>query len=204
METLSDISALFSRFSYAGIIVSLILGSVGFPFPEDAILLCSGLLIARGVLSPAPALATIFAGMLVSDLIIFSLGRQYGRRIVSHKWFGRIISVERLASIEGRFNAHGIWVILIGRQLIGIRSQIILMSGIMRFTVRRFLAADAPSAIVTMGIMMTAGYAGGSVYNGISGIKETMLIALIVLFAGVCIFFLLMRLRAMFRSSLGD
>ncbi|MDA8241740.1 MAG: DedA family protein [Nitrospiraceae bacterium] len=204
METLSDISALFSRFSYAGIFLSLILGSVGFPFPEDAILMCSGLLIARGVLSPAPALATVFAGMVISDLIIFSLGRQYGRRIVIHKWFGRIISAERLASIEGRFNAHGIWVILIGRQLIGIRSQMILMSGIMRVPVLRFLAADAPAVLVTMGIMITAGHAGGKVCNGISGIKETMLIALIVLFAGVCIFFLLMRLRAMFRSSVGD
>lgn len=42
MELLSYISAFVDRFSYFGILFCLVLGSVGFPFPEDAILICSG------------------------------------------------------------------------------------------------------------------------------------------------------------------
>jgi membrane protein DedA with SNARE-associated domain len=115
MEFYRDIPIYIAHFSYAGILLCLILGSVGFPFPEDAILICSGLLISQNILSPGPTVTVVFAGMLVSDLIIISLGRRYGRRIVTHRWFRRVLSAKRLALIESRFNTHGTWVILIGR-----------------------------------------------------------------------------------------
>ena len=194
-----DISAFVDRFSYLGILLILLLGSIGFPFPEDAILICSGYFIAQKTLSPVPALIMIFAGMLISDLIIFSLGTHYGRRIIDHKWFSKIIPSKSLALIEKRFNSHGTWVILAGRQLFGIRSQVLLMAGIMRMPFLRYLRGEVPAAFVTMCIMITTGYTGGKAFNEIAG-KDTMSFALVALIAGVSALILLMRLRMRLRT----
>jgi membrane protein DedA with SNARE-associated domain len=195
METISYISALLGRFPYAGIVVSLILGSVGFPLPEDAILLCSGLLIARGVLSPAPALATVFAGVLLSDLSMYTLGKRFGRRIVTHRWFGRIIRGDRLAAIEVRFNIHGTWVILLCRQIFGMRSQVLLIAGVMRMRFARFLITDAFAVLLTMAIMVTAGYTGGRAIDGITELKGVIVAALFVITLAGCVLFGLAQAR---------
>jgi len=187
MELFSDISAFVERFSYFGILLCLILGGIGFPFPEDAILICSGFFIAQKTLSPAPTLIMVFAGVLISDIMIFSLGRHYGRRIVTHKWFGSIISEKRLILIESRFNTYGPWVILIGRQLFGIRAQVLIMAGIMRMPFLRYLLSDALAALVTMGIMITAGYTGGKAFAGLANMKDMMSVALFSIIAAVFI-----------------
>ena len=187
MELFSDIAAFVERFSYFGILLSLILGGIGFPFPEDAILICSGFFIAQKTLSPAPTLIMVFAGVLISDIMIFSLGRHYGRRIVTHKWFGSILSEKRLIVIESRFNTYGPWVILIGRQLFGLRAQVLLMAGIMRMPFLRYLLSDVLAALVTMGIMITAGYTGGKAIVGLRDIKDMMSFALIAIIAVVFI-----------------
>ena len=195
MELFSDISAFVARFSYFGILLGLILGGIGFPFPEDAILICSGYFIAQKTLSPAPTLIMVFAGVLLSDIIIFSLGKHYGRRIVTHKWFGSILSENRLMVIEGRFNTYGPWAILIGRQIFGLRAQVLLMAGIMRMPFLRFLRSDVLAALVTMGIMITAGYTGGKAIASIADIKDMMPVALIAIIAVVTTLVVMMRLR---------
>ncbi len=204
MELFSDLTSLFERFSYFGILLCLVLGSVGFPFPEDAVIICCGFFIAQRTLSPAPALMAIFAGVLISDLIIFSLGRHFGRRIVTHKWFGRILSAERLALIERRFIAYGTWVILIGRQLFGIRSQVLLMAGITRMPFRSYLISDIPAALVTMAIMITVGYTGGKAFAGGAVIKEMMPAIFTAIIAVVSALIFLIRMRIKARSSESD
>ena len=198
MELFSDISAFVNRFSYFGILLSLLLGGIGFPFPEDAILICSGFFIAQKTLNPLPTLIIVFAGVILSDIIIFSLGRHYGRRIVTHPWFGSIISEKRLMVIEQRFNIYGPWVILIGRQLFGIRGQILLMAGIMRMPLLSYLLSDILAALITMGIMITVGYTGGKAIADFAGIKDVMSVALIAIIAMVFMLFLLMRLKKKF------
>jgi membrane protein DedA with SNARE-associated domain len=188
MELLSYISAFVDRFSYFGILFCLVLGSVGFPFPEDAILICSGFFIAEKVLSPAPTAFMVFIGILISDIIIFSLGRHYGRKIVTHKWFGRLLSEKKLAVIEGRFSTYGPWVILIGRQIFGIRGQVLLMAGIMRMPFLRYLLSDVLAVFATMGIMITVGYTGGKAFAGAAHIKDMMPVALVAIIAVALVF----------------
>lgn len=187
MEVFSGISAFVERFSYVGILLCLILGGIGFPFPEDAILLFSGFLIAQKTLSPAPTLIMVFVGVLLSDIIIFSLGRRYGRRIITLKWFGSTLSEKRLIVIESRFNTYGPWVILIGRQLFGLRAQVLLMSSIMRMPFLRYLFSDVLAALVTMGIMITTGYTGGKAFAGFADIKGMMSVVFIAIIAAVFI-----------------
>ena len=152
---------LVDNFPAFGLFVLLLLGVIGFPFPEDAILLTCGFHVARGTAEPSLAFLSVYAGLLLTDFFLYSVGRKYGRMVITHKRFSRILSPERLSRIEKSFNRRGILVILFGRQILGIRSQVLLSAGVMDMPVRNFLLSDAVSALVTITLIAGAGYLGG-------------------------------------------
>lgn len=74
-------STVILHFTYIGIFCLLILGGLGFPFPEDGILTISGLLIAHGVIKLTPAFLIMYPSLLIADFILYSIGRKYGRMV---------------------------------------------------------------------------------------------------------------------------
>jgi membrane protein DedA with SNARE-associated domain len=80
-------SALTDHFPYLGIFALLILGGVGFPFPEDSTLILSGFLVAHRAIKPVPSLLVIYLGLLISDFFLYWMGKKYGRKIVEHRKF---------------------------------------------------------------------------------------------------------------------
>ncbi len=156
------IQVFVEHFPYLGLFILLILGGIGFPFPEDATLIFCGFLIATHVIKPIPALIVVYSGLLIVDFGLYFVGKKYGRMIVTHKKFRKIVSPERLAALEDKFNKKGILVILIGRHLVGLRAQIFLAAGVMRMSALKFIMADAVSSIFTIALMVGAGYMGGN------------------------------------------
>lgn len=150
-----------SHFHYLGLFLLLILGGIGLPFPEDATLILCGVLIAAGSIKWAPALIVVYAGIMISDYVLYYFGRKYGRMVVTHKGFHRLLPPKRLDDLESRFKKWGVWVILVGRHIAGLRAQLLIVAGIMRMHIPRFLAADAFSAMFTIAIMVGIGYQGG-------------------------------------------
>jgi membrane protein DedA with SNARE-associated domain len=166
-----NVSQFTEQFPYIGLFLLLILGGIGFPFPEDATLMLCGFLIAQKGLHPLRALISVYTGLLIADMIIFHLGRKYGRLIVTHRRFRRFLSPDKLTKLEAQFSRRGVLFILFGRHLIGLRAQIFLVAGIMRMRLIKFLLADAVSALVTLSIMVGIGYAGG---NSLEAIRKDM------------------------------
>src|SRR4030066_632030 len=85
-----------NHFPYLGIFLLLILGEIGFPFPEDATLILGGFLTAHGVIKPLPAFSVLYLGLLITDFSLYLVGKKYGRSVVEHKRFRKIISSDRL------------------------------------------------------------------------------------------------------------
>ena len=155
-------TSVIQPFPYLGIFLLLILGTLGLPFPEDTTLILGGFLMVRNVIQFFPALSVIYPTLLMTDFLLYWIGKRYGRRVVEHKIFHRILSPNRLLKLEGKFRKWGIWVVFFGRHLLGVRAQIFLTAGVMRMPARKFLFADAFSALITMAIMIGIGYFGGS------------------------------------------
>ena len=153
---------ILDHFPYLGMFLLLVLGDIGLPFPEDATLILSGFLISQGVTHIAPAVAVIYPTLLGTDFFLYLIGRKYGRKVVEHRRFRRIISAEKLARFETRFRKWGMWAVFVGRHLVGLRAQVFLAAGALKLSPVRFLLADGLSAIFSMGIMMGLGYWGGS------------------------------------------
>lgn len=149
-------------FPYAGLSILLILGTLGLPFPEDTTLILGGFLMVQNVIQLFPVLSVIYPTLLMTDFLLYWIGKRYGRRVVEHKIFHRILSYNRLLKLEGEFGKWGIWVIFFGRFFLGVRAQIFLAAGVMRMPARKFLFADAFSVLIPMAIMIGIGYFGGS------------------------------------------
>lgn len=155
-------TTLIEHFPYVGIFILLILGEIGLPFPEDATLILSGFLIAQKVTKPLPTVIVVYCGLLLTDFSLYWVGKKYGRKVIEHKRFRRILSAERLLTLEEKFKKWGIYVVFVGRHFLGIRAQIFLAAGVMRMSTLRFIMADAASAILTMTLMVGIGFLGGN------------------------------------------
>jgi membrane protein DedA with SNARE-associated domain len=151
-----------NHFPYLGVFLLIILGGIGLPFPEDTTLILSGFLVAHDVIKPIPAFLVIYPGLLITDFFLYWMGRKYGRMLVEHKRFQRIISSHQLSKLEERFKKRGVWVVLVGRHFLGLRAQIFLVAGVMRMSPVKFLVADASTALLTIALMGGIGYEGGN------------------------------------------
>lgn len=192
-----SVSAIIEHFPYLGLFTLLIIGGIGFPFPEDTTLILCGFLISNDVVRPVPALLVVYAGVLIVDFFLYFVGRKYGRMILTHKRFHKIISPERLSLLEDKFNKRGILVILIGRHLVGLRAQIFIVAGVMRMSSLKFVAADAISSLFTIALMVGAGYMGG---NSLQIIKKDITrvehIAIFLIVTFLALFFIFKYIKS--------
>jgi len=189
---MSHISGIVEHFPYIGLFLLLVLGGVGLPFPEDTTLILCGFLISTEVVNPSYALFVVYLGILITDFALYSVGKKYGRKIVTHKRFHKIISTKRLSMLEDKFGRKGILFIMVGRHLVGLRAQIFLTAGVMRMPAVKFLMADAVSSLFTIAIMVGAGYAGGNslqiIKRDMTRIKHIGIFLAVVVLAGYLIF----------------
>ncbi|MDA8086482.1 MAG: DedA family protein [Nitrospiraceae bacterium] len=159
---MSWVHQLLNHFPVIGLFVLLVLGGLGLPFPEDATLILCGIFIATGIARPIYALIASYAGLLSMDIFLYHIGRKYGTKLTGHRRFRKIITQEKLLKLEERFSRWGFLFLLTGRQLVGLRAQIFVVSGILRMPFLKFLAVDMASALITMSIMVSIGYVGGN------------------------------------------
>jgi membrane protein DedA with SNARE-associated domain len=157
-----ETTAFVKHFTYAGIFLILSASEGGFPFPEDVILLLSGFLAAHGIMEPISAFLVSYSSLLATDLFLYAIGKQYGRRIVDHRRFQRLISPERLSQLEEKLKRWGVFFVFFGRHVMGVRGQVFLVSGAMRMSLTKFIIADGTSAALSVVLMVGIGYWGGS------------------------------------------
>lgn len=157
-----DSYSIIEQFSYPGLFFLLILGGIGVPFfPEDLILIACGVMISMNIVKPVPAILISYAGLIVSDFMLYWAGRKFGRKIVTNHRFEKILSPAKFLIIEKKFRRHSTVIMLLGRLLIGFRTQVFLLSGITRVSMTKFLIIDSLGSAVVLSIMITAGYLGG-------------------------------------------
>jgi len=181
-----EATAFVEHSPYVGILILLILGEIGLPFPEDATLILSGFLMSQRVTKPLPTLIVVYCGLLLTDFSLYWVGKKYGRKVVEHKRFRRILSAERFLTLEEKFKKWGIYVVFVGRHFLGIRAQIFLVAGVMRMSALKFILADAASAILTMTLMIGLGFLGGNsiqvLHKNLNRIEHIGILIVVILF----------------------
>jgi len=141
-------SELFWPFFYA--FAALVAAGFGAPIPEELPTVGAGVWVgSHPELGPLRwlILPVCFVGVLISDVMLFGIGRWWGPRLLQYEWAKRLIPPETWRRIEGNYDRYGIKVLLLVRWLPAIRSPMFLSAGIMRLSFVRFVMADGAALV---------------------------------------------------------
>ena len=144
---------------YVGIMVFLILTGCGLPIPEEVPIVWAGWAAAQGKLDPWLALGSCFIGAILGDMIMYGIGRRFGRRLLQKRaWFASMLTPEREHQIEEKFRHHGLKVLFVSRFLVGVRSPIYITAGILKVPFKRFVLVDSFCAAVMITVFYGLAY----------------------------------------------
>jgi len=87
--TMPHISSIVQQFPYMGLFILLLVGGIGFPFPEDTTLILCGFLIFNGVVRPVPACIVVYRESYSPIFFSISWEENMDVRLSPTKGFGR-------------------------------------------------------------------------------------------------------------------
>src|SRR5262245_11688572 len=122
----------------------LVAAGIGAPIPEELPVVLAGAwaahpdVVARFGTLRSLMLPFCILGVVISDGLLYGIGRKFGTRILDLKFFKKIVPPAKRTEIEENFHKHGIKVLLFARFLPGIRSPIFIMAGVMKLPLKRF------------------------------------------------------------------
>lgn len=136
----------------------LFLCGIGLPCPEDVPLLAAGVMISQGKMHWASACIVAWCGIIGGDLVLYHIGRKFGRNITRVPYIGSHINMDRINKVERYFDKYGIWVVAIGRMFAGVRGAMVVVAGTIRYPRAKFLIADGLAAVVSGGLFVWLGH----------------------------------------------
>ena len=130
---------------------------LGAPFPEELLIVGAGIWTSQQAdhypLSRWLMLPVCIVGVVIADVLLYTIGRRYGTKLLEYRWAARFFPREKRARIEENFRKHGVNILIFGRLLPGIRMPLFLTAGIMPLRFERFLVADGIGAVVGNSIL---------------------------------------------------
>jgi membrane protein DedA with SNARE-associated domain len=114
-------------------------------------------------------LPVCIAGVVLSDIFLYGMGRFWGDRLLQRRWMARIVPPGRRQRIEDNFHQYGVGILIFGRLVPGIRAPLFLTAGSMRLPLARFLFADGIGAVVGNSLFFFLGYWLGDSFSRLVG-----------------------------------
>lgn len=176
---------------YLGMVVMMTLAAFGLPFPEEIVIVTVGIVchFARHPeLYPPPhpdavgvnigVAATMgFISVLASDLVIYFLGRRFGRGLLVRPWFGRQIPASLIERVERWMRRYGFWASGLFRFTPGLRFPGHLACGAMGVPIRKFIAVDGGAALISIPTqIMLIGIYGDTVIEYLKSARTILMI----------------------------
>ena len=183
---------------YTIVSVMMFLSSFGLPLPEEVTIIALGLMVHMGKypdLYPPPAgvefqplnlytaMTVCFFAILISDFIVYWIGRKFGSSPVVHKLFRRFLGEHSLEKSRTMIHKHRFLVPAIFRFTPGVRFPGHMSCGMMGISAWTFLLADGFAALISVPtqVYLFATY-GEVILSTIKVVKHyVLIIALIAL-----------------------
>lgn len=161
MELLNSLVDVFGRNGYIAVFLALILCGAGLPLPEDITLVAGGIITGLGYGDVHTMVGVGMAGVLMGDSTMFLLGRHFGGRIMRWRFVARLLTPERYAKVQEKFERYGNRLMFVARFLPGMRTAVFITAGAThRVGFLRFLLLDGMAAAISVPIWVYLGYLG--------------------------------------------
>lgn len=165
-----DLIEFFSHYAYQPnlvytfIIMFMTASSFGLPIPEEMTLVSAGLvayMASHPAKFPPPTpdahgvnlyvlCLVCFLAVIGSDILIYFLGKIFGRRIVQTKFFMNRIGEERFEKINNIFKKYSYWACGLFRFTPGVRFPGHLSCGLMGIPLWKFVIVDGTAALISV------------------------------------------------------
>ncbi|MCY1078212.1 DedA family protein [Archangium lansingense] len=166
-------------FAYAAVFGILVACGLGVPLPEDISLILGGFLAHKGAANLSVMMLVGFLGILVGDSLIFYAGRRLGSQVGRSPtgFFGKFITPEKRARVEGLFALHGQKIVMIARFMPGVRAVTYFSAGSAGMSYWRFLFWDGLAALLSAPFFVWLGFHFGDKLDyAIDRMKEGQLV----------------------------
>jgi membrane protein DedA with SNARE-associated domain len=128
----------------------LVAAGLGAPIPEEIPTVGAGVWVGSNPeLGPLRwlILPVCFAGVLISDVMLYGIGWRWGPRLMETNWAKKLIPQETWKKIQENYDRYGIKTLLMVRWMPAIRSPMFISAGAMRLSLPRFIVADAVAVV---------------------------------------------------------
>jgi len=136
--------------------------ALGLPVPEEITLLSAGILVSIKQLQLTSAIISGLAGILMSDTLLYFLGRHFGPRIFRLSFLRSSLTESRVKYAESLIRRNGFLVCFIGRFLPGLRVILFTTTGVFGIKPQVFLVVDALTAVISVSFWIFIGNWMGS------------------------------------------
>lgn len=149
---------LLDRFTYAGILLVLLLGSLGVPIPEEMPIVAAGILSHERLMWWWLALPVCLLGVLSGDVALYWIGRRWGERVLRWRAVRWVLTAERERWLTERYREHAMKTVATARHVAGLRAAAFLTAGIAHVPFWKFIVADAAAAAVSVPLTFALAY----------------------------------------------
>ncbi|WP_066567435.1 DedA family protein [Snodgrassella sp. CFCC 13594] len=157
----SLLEAFFTQYGYLAVFVVLVACGFGVPIPEDVTLVTGGVIAGLGHANVHTMFLVGMAGVLVGDGLMFTAGRIYGHKILNYRFVQRVMTPQRYAQVQDKFDKYGNRVLFVARFLPGLRTPIYITAGISgKVSYWQFLLMDGLAAMISVPIWVYLGSYG--------------------------------------------
>lgn len=153
-----EAAPLIEHWGYWAIFGVVVLGNLGFPVPEEGILVFAGYLVWAGRLRLLPVLVVGILAAMIGDNLGYWFGRHYGQATIrrfGHKIF---ITEERLDKARQFVDRYGSYGVFVARFIPGLRFMAGPVAGSTGFPFLRFFIANLLGGLIYVPLSIGAGY----------------------------------------------
>lgn len=159
MNLLDVIANQLGTSSYVGVAALLFATGLGFPIPEEIILVVAGAAAYHGSMH-VPGLVIVAMATIVSgDFAVYSMGRWGGRALLRWKIIRLLLRAERLDEVQKRYSGHLVRAVFTVRFISGLRAPTYFALGMLRMSAHKFVITDCTASLIHTPLFVLIGYA---------------------------------------------
>jgi membrane protein DedA with SNARE-associated domain len=164
-----------TQYGYAALFISMMLGIIGLPIPDETLLAFAGYLVFKNVLQLQYALLAAFLGSVSGISVSYEIGRRYGLTLLNTLHF-HSLSEEKLARAEAWYRRFGKWALVVGYFIPGVRHFTAFAAGVSGLRYRTFGLFAYTGALVWSATFILLGKLVGEEWKTFSeGIRSKLL-----------------------------
>ncbi len=200
---LDEILLLIESYGYIALFGLLAVGIVGIPIPDEILMTTVGSLTTiDGPLSFGKSLLASFAGTMVGMTVSYYLGNTVGKPFLYKygKWVK--LTPERLDLVESWFKKYGLWTVVFGYYIPGIRHFTCYWAGVSGVKLWRYLLFAGCGALIWCMTFLTLGHFIGVNAPKIMGVVHhylgiTGIIIAVVVIIGLIIYWRVRKTKSL-------